>query len=100
MAPKATGQGKLSFGNSIQPLKKPRLLREWVNQLPFSIASEEDVLLEDELTARNRLISAEIFGEDRQACGLAIEAKDWFWQDQKHYPGWFSIHPRCAHQGF
>jgi len=69
MATKATNQGDLSLGNSIQPLKKPRLLREWVNQLPFSIAAEEDELLEDELTARNRLISTEIFGEDRQACG-------------------------------
>jgi len=69
MATMATTQGDLSLGNSIQSLKKPRLLSDWANQLPLSISTEEDELLEDELTARNRLISTEIFGEDRQACG-------------------------------
>ena len=69
MATMATTQGDLSLGNSIQSLKKPRLLSDWANQLPLSISTEEDELLEDELTGRNRPFSTEIFGEDRRACG-------------------------------
>ena len=69
MATMATSQGDLSLGNSIQSLKKPRLLSDWVSQLPLSIVTEEDELLEDELTARNRPVSIEIFGEDRRAYG-------------------------------